>query len=153
MTPDPELRADLIAFLAAADARGEEVTLRTPDYPDLCSGCGHPNDRPGQRYCLVCHAIYQREWKRQRTRKYRALVRQSSRNDKNQGRIERDCCAVCGAPEVEMHHPDHETPNLTVWLCRRCHGLWHTHWRESVLKMFCEWLEIARECAKVRDAA
>lgn len=49
----------------------------------LCSHCGKPHDRTGQRYCLACHAAYQRAWRAKRmfrvkqneTAAIRALVR------------------------------------------------------------------------------
>lgn len=34
-----------------------------PDDP-LCSKCGLTNDRPPQRYCSGCHAVYMREYRR-----------------------------------------------------------------------------------------
>lgn len=117
-----------------------------------CSRCGGERDRPGQRLCSVCHAIYQREWRRRRTRNYRAAVRSASRAEVRSGEIPRSPCTVCGDPNVELHHPDHEAASITVWMCRRCHLLWHEYWRETVLKAFCEWLEIARACDVVRKA-
>lgn len=32
-----------------------------------CSHCGKPRDRDGQRYCRLCHAAYQRWWRRGQT--------------------------------------------------------------------------------------
>jgi len=115
-----------------------------------CSECGGECDCPGQRHCSVCHAVYQREWKRKRTRQFRAAIRSNSRAEVRAGEIPRGPCTVCGDPNVELHHPDHEVHDITVWMCRRCHMLWHDYWRETVLNTFCWWLEIARECDIVR---
>jgi hypothetical protein len=120
--------------------------------PVPCSNCGAPRDRPRQRLCHACHVVYQREWKRKRTRDFRAVVRQHSRADRDVGKIPPGPCTVCGDPESELHHPDHEISDLTVWLCRRCHMLWHAHWKSTVLNTFAEWLLIARDCASVRKA-
>lgn len=114
-----------------------------------CSGCGGVRDREGQRLCAVCHATYQREWKRKKTREHRELVRGRSRISAWRGKLKHEPCTVCGNPNSELHHPDHEMPNLTVWLCRRHHMLWHDHWKATVLNVFCQWLEIARECAEI----
>lgn len=137
MTEAAPIRHALIAHLRAA--------------PLACSACGGPQDREGQRLCLACHRIYQRAWRQQRTSDYRKLVRRQSYIDKLMGKIEIGPCVVCGSPDVEMHHPDHETPNLTIWLCRRCHVLWHHFWKDTVVNNFAEWVFIARDCATVRD--
>jgi hypothetical protein len=37
-----------------------------PDIPvndPICSRCGLTNDRPPQRYCSGCHAVYMRAWR------------------------------------------------------------------------------------------
>lgn len=50
-----------------------------------CSHCGNPNDRPSQRYCLQCHAIYMREHRakqkreREQERDVLAAIRQRMR--------------------------------------------------------------------------
>ena len=115
-----------------------------------CSRCGELHEREGQRLCLVCHAAYQREWKRNRTRAFRKMVRDASNAQKTTGKIPFQPCAVCGSSDVELHHPDHEMADMTFWLCRRCHMLWHSYWKSTVLNVFAEWLSIARECAAVR---
>jgi hypothetical protein len=44
----------------------------------LCFQCGEARDREGQRYCRACHAAYQRDWRRQRTRLLQQLMEQHS---------------------------------------------------------------------------
>lgn len=117
-----------------------------------CSRCGGARDREGQRLCRSCHAQYQREWKRKRTRQFRAAVRANSRHEKAAGRIQQEPCTICGDPNSEFHHPDHEMSALTVWLCRRHHMFWHDYWKHTVLNIFCDWIEIARECDAVRQS-
>jgi hypothetical protein len=117
-----------------------------------CSQCGEFHDRENQRLCASCHAAYQRHWRRKRTRDYREAVRAASRAEVLAGTIEAGCCMICGAADVELHHPDHESPTLTFWLCRACHMNWHAYWKGAVLNAFCEWVEIARECTAVRKA-
>jgi len=41
------------------------------------------------------------------------------------GVIEKQACALCGAPEAQKHHPDYDKPLLIVWLCRDCHRELH----------------------------
>lgn len=118
-----------------------------------CSTCGGPRDRgEHQRLCLSCHAHYQSQWRRARTRLYRAAMRAVARLAAREGRVVVQPCAVCGSIDSQIHHPDHELPLFTIWLCRRHHMLWHEHWKSTVLNSFIEWLEVARACAAVRAA-
>ncbi len=128
----------------------EALIARLRVAPPSCSSCGAPQDRPGQRLCRVCHRIYQPEWRHHRTRDYRAMVRRQSYIEKLGGQIEIGPCIVCDCPDAELHHPDHETPSLTIWLCRGCHMLWHHFWKDTVVNNFAEWVFIARDCATVR---
>ena len=41
------------------------------------------------------------------------------------GRIEKLPCALCGAKQVQAHHPDYSKPLLIVWLCSACHRKEH----------------------------
>lgn len=44
------------------------------------------------------------------------------------GELDRSPCAVCGAVEVEAHHPDYDAPDAHLrvkWLCATCHGFAH----------------------------
>jgi len=93
MTPDPTLRADLIAFLA--NTRGR-IRISTPDYRPMCTGylpsfvqCGADRDLTSSRYCAECRRDY-RAFGRQRLdtfhddekqilRAYRLLRRRAAR--------------------------------------------------------------------------
>lgn len=70
MIPDPTLRADLMAYLAANARDGKRVILRTPDYRPMCGHvspltgerCGADcND--GQRYCFDHRREYEEKRK------------------------------------------------------------------------------------------
>lgn len=100
---------------------------------------------------------YMREW-----RKTHALNPESKRRDISRSiagvylrrrKIKQCKCQVCGSNDSEMHHPDHELPLFVIWLCRPCHLAWHEHWRETIFKVFAEWLEIAKQIAAIRKAA
>jgi ribosomal protein S27AE len=43
----------------------------------------------------------------------------------NAGRLSRQPCETCGAPETEAHHDDYSQPLAVRWLCKKCHGLVH----------------------------
>lgn len=109
-----------------------------------CSNCGAEHNRPKQRYCRACHAEYMREWRKTNPLTGEALKRQTARayarEYKARGHIEPVPCAVCGAAESQMHHPDHELPKVVVWLCRPCHLAWHAHWRATVAEAWSAWL-------------
>ena len=46
------------------------------------------------------------------------LARVASRKH---GKIEKQSCSKCAAPEAEKHHEDYTRPHDIVWLCRSCH--------------------------------
>ena len=73
MTPDPTLRADLMAFLAAGARKGKRVRLRTKDYRPMCGHffpwaglglrdvadqCG-ADCESGQKYCFEHRQEYE----------------------------------------------------------------------------------------------
>lgn len=41
------------------------------------------------------------------------------------GKVQRQPCHICGAENVEAHHPDYSRPLDVVWLCVRHHRLVH----------------------------
>ena len=118
----------------------------------LCSKCSKPHGRAG-RYCFDCHAAYMREWRKthllSEDHRRRDNARSQANVYKKRGKIVPQPCAVCGAGDAELHHPDHELFCVVVWLCRPCHLNWHAHWRDLVRTTFAKWL--AR--AKMRVAA
>lgn len=92
----------------------------------ICSKCGGPRDRPGQRYCRACHAAYQRaDWPAHRDLPALARRKANARRHSNmalqRGQIEREPCADCGGPGDEMHHSDYDRPLDVTWLCTSCH--------------------------------
>ena len=40
----------------------------------LCSRCGKPRDKAGQRYCKSCHAAYMRTWRKNCPRQSKAYL-------------------------------------------------------------------------------
>lgn len=124
--------------------------MSEPDAP--CSNCGGPRNRGRQRLCSVCHAEYMRGWRRQRTAEFRRMSRALAFQAKCTGKIAPQSCQICGNPDAQMHHPDHELSHFVFWLCSEHHRAWHTHWKNIVINSFAEWLEVARACAAVRAA-
>lgn len=55
----------------------------------------------------------------------KATTRAYSKVLVRRGKLVKDPCAHCGAPEVEMHHPDYANPWLVIWLCHICHRIFH----------------------------
>lgn len=46
---------------------------------------------------------------------------QTYKTAKKRGKLVKTACQVCGAVEVEGHHPDYSRPLDVVWLCREHH--------------------------------
>lgn len=96
-----------------------------PEQVLLCSGCGGRHLRQDQRYCLMCHAAYMREWRK--THKLdgeslrKANVRSYAGAYKRRGRLSPEVCQVCGDERSQMHHEDYDKPLDVTWLCRPCH--------------------------------
>ena len=91
----------------------------------ICSKCKEKDARPSYHDCLACHAAYMREW-----RKTHPLNAEQRRKDaarsyagvyKRRGKLIPQPCAICGSPNVEMHHPDYDRPLEVVWLCKPHH--------------------------------
>lgn len=121
-----------------------------------CTSCGAPHSRKGQKVCKPCHATYMREWRKTQILEvpqiYRMTSRAKARAAKLGGNLIPQPCAVCGDTSTEMHHPDYEFPMFVLWLCNRDHLAWHSYRRDKSIGMFAEFLDIARECAAVRNA-
>jgi hypothetical protein len=47
------------------------------------------------------------------------------------GLIEKGTCEVCGAAEVDGHHPDYDRPMAVRWFCRRHHVAEHRRLRQN----------------------
>lgn len=91
-----------------------------------CSGCGNERDRPGQKYCLKCHAAYMRRWRPKHSdltpeQRRKANCRAYANVYLNRGKLEKLPCEKCGDPESQMHHDDYSKPLDVTWLCRPCH--------------------------------
>ncbi len=41
------------------------------------------------------------------------------------GHLSKDKCRVCGAVDVQAHHPDYDNPRIVEWLCGPCHKKAH----------------------------
>lgn len=76
-------------------------------------------------YCRECKREIDREWRkthpltdeqrrRQRTRSITGYLRAT-------GRLKPEPCLLCGATEVQVHHPDYNNPYRVEWLCMPCH--------------------------------
>lgn len=63
------------------------------------------------------------EWRKRNKDKVRAHNAVSRAIRK--GSLQRGCCFVCGALEVEAHHPDYSRLLDVVWLCRKHHAEVH----------------------------
>lgn len=113
----------------------------------ICPRCGAEHER-SQAYCLTCHAANMREWRKTHALSPEAAKRDSARSYageyKKRGKLVQQPCIVCDAPDVEMHHPDHEQPLLIAWLCRRCHLDWHAHWKLTALRTWNNWRDERR---------
>ena len=87
-----------------------------------CS-CGKPCRRSG-RYCLECHAAYQRHWRVTHPltaeQRQRSNVRAYLRVYVKRGKVEKQPCEICGQP-AQAHHHDYSKPLVVQWLCRLHH--------------------------------
>jgi hypothetical protein len=93
---------------------------------EQCSKCGGPRNRPGQRYCLRCHAAYMRANRPRHSEmapaaRAKANVRRHTNSLIDRGHIVRDPCESCGAEPAEAHHLDYRNPWDIRFLCRSCH--------------------------------
>ena len=89
----------------------------------FCNRCKTPHERK-HRYCLSCHAMYMREWRRTH---YLTLEQKKKRNTRSyantylkRGKLFKQPCEVCGG-NAQIHHPDYTKPLEIKWLCRRHH--------------------------------
>ena len=94
-----------------------------------CSRCSNPS-RPGQRYCLACHAASVRATRRTYAEltlemKAKANARSTVHVALKRGKLTKTACERCGSANVEAHHDDYSRPLEVRWVCRRCHGMLH----------------------------
>jgi hypothetical protein len=119
----------------------------TPEYiarPRACTSCG-VNDVPDRlkaRYIIFCEECY---WQKRRLQykpyvpasqmdeqaKLKASARRLLRNHIYRGKIQRQPCEVCGAPNAQGHHEDYSKPLEVMWLCALHHNLKHAHERRE----------------------
>lgn len=100
----------------------------------LCNRCGkEPRRTPSQRWCLGCHA----EWQRMNRKRHGELseeqrLKSNARSYLHtyiaRGKVEKgEHCAACGESpnallgRIEAHHADYSKPLEVIWLHRRCH--------------------------------
>jgi len=95
----------------------------------LCSKCQKQPRRPGQRYCVACHAA----WMRANRPTYAELPREAKRKSvarsianvaQRRGKLKRKPCERCGG-RAQKHHDDYSKPLEVRWLCRRHHLEFH----------------------------
>lgn len=101
----------------------------------LCSSCGGPNRRRGQRWCHSCHAEHMRETRPKHSEledaaRTRANTRAYTRVLVGRGVLQKQPCAHCGSKQSQAHHPDYSDPRTVVWLCRPCHEVLHVERKE-----------------------
>lgn len=67
------------------------------------------------------------EYQRQRRQRFpmKAVAWNAVNNAVRDGRLKRQPCEVCGATEVEAHHPDYSRPLDVRWLCFKHHRETH----------------------------
>ncbi len=80
--------------------------------------------RPGQRWCLGCHARYMAQWRKTHPLTGLARMKQNCRAYAHQylrrGKLKEEKCEVCGG-KAQMHHDDYSKPLEVRWLCRKDH--------------------------------
>ncbi len=91
----------------------------------VCSGCGGAKRLENQRYCLLCHAAYMREWRKthpmNREQKQKDNARSYANVYQRRGKLLKQPCEVCGNLKSEKHHDDYSKPLEVRWLCRKHH--------------------------------
>lgn len=98
-------------------------------YFQVCSSCGEPHARDGQRYCVKCHDAYMRNWRKDHPLTPEQRVKDRARSlagvYKRRGLIKQKPCCKCGSEDSQMHHPDYGKPLTVEWMCRDCHLAHH----------------------------
>lgn len=87
------------------------------EYRDANLMAVREKDRARQGYKMP--NSYYREYKKGRKTQIRANA--VVHNELKRGRISRLPCIICGATEVEAHHPAYSLPLDVVWLCKTHH--------------------------------
>ena len=79
-----------------------------------------------RRWALANRERRREQWRNYR-RKHRArvLARTAINIAIRAGKITRQPCQVCGAPDAQAHHPDYRQPLTVRWLCRVHHIAHH----------------------------
>lgn len=92
----------------------------------ICSFCRNINERNNQRYCLDCHNLYMRNWRKTHKLTGYARIKDIARHKANvyqrRGLITPKPCEVSGCNnKSEKHHDDYSKPLVVRWLCRIHH--------------------------------
>jgi ribosomal protein S27AE len=95
-----------------------------------CSRCGGARDRPGQKYCRICHAAYQREHRPKYSelnpeQRMKSNSRARANTAQKRGQLIKQPCEKCGDPASQKHHENYSKPLEVRWLCARCHQQEH----------------------------
>jgi ribosomal protein S27AE len=64
-----------------------------------------------------------RRWRERHPEAYRAQT--AVGNAIRDGKIKKEPCAICGAPDVHAHHRNYSKPLDVTWLCPKCHQRLH----------------------------
>ena len=99
------------------------------DHKTTCSKCGNPLELKRQnkyRYCLACHALYNRENRKKYSQcsqdeKKKINARAYANVYVSRGKLLKKPCVICGKTKVEMHHNDYNKPLEVIWYCRKHH--------------------------------
>ena len=80
--------------------------------------CGK-QQRKGGRYCVDCHSLYMREWRKTNLLTPEQKVKDTCRSYANvylrRGKIKKESCIICGSIDSQMHHEDYSKPLDIVW--------------------------------------
>jgi len=86
--------------------------------------CGHCSPK-SNGYCLDCHAMYMRGWRRTHQLTPEQRLKMNARCYANvyqrRGLLIKQPCEVCRSPHSQKHHEDYSQPLQVRWLCRACH--------------------------------
>ena len=96
-----------------------------------CRHCGtehsrrHESGRP-RTMCEKCATEYNNSYRLKYSemsaeQKMKSNARSMANTYVRRGKLVRQPCAACNAPDAEKHHDDYSKPLEVRWLCRSCH--------------------------------